>query len=416
MTAISGLSVAQPQQVKGDSDTIWPKQITGSDIYFEYFIQGKDTVLRFTGKGGIWDKYCPQFDQYKSTVTYVEIGEGITPVGGLAACPKLKRISLPNGLKQINHGAFQFDSNLRQINFPEGLETIMSNAFNKTGLPDTLKLPVSLLLIEGGAFANSRNVTCIEVPMKIDSLSNSFNRISSLLSVTLPANLYFLAFGAFSEDTLLRTIYNLRVNPVIINEKIQRAFYRLNRSKCRLVVPTSAVETYKNTPVWKDFMIEGGGISVGVCFNDKRKGNVYGLENRFYRKGENVTLYAEPYSGCTFSGWKSNGQLLSIANPLSFRVTKDTMIQACFDGEIAVREPLKPVSASVAIYPNPTGDMFSVRSESPVELLEVSDLSGRVLLRTERTAQADVSSLPQGIYLVRVRTEKGSCVKKLVRK
>ena len=77
---------------------------------------------------------------------------------------------------------------------------------------------------------------------------------------------------------------------------------------------------------------------------------------------------------------------------------------------------MKPVSASVAIYPNPTGDMFSVRSESPVELLEVSDLSGRVLLRTERTAQADVSSLPQGIYLVRVRTEKGSCVKKLVRK
>lgn len=252
--------------------------------------------------------------------------------------------------------------------------------------------------------------------MKIDSLPNAFYRISSLLSVTLPANLKFLSFGAFSEDTLLRTIYNLKVNPVIINEKLQRAFHGLDRSKCRLIVPTASVELYKSTPVWKDFMIEAGGISVGVCFNDKYKGNVYGLENRFYKKGEKVTLRAEPYNGCTFSGWKCNGQLLSTANSLNFTVTQDTMIQACFDGEIAVREPLKTESASVTLYPNPTGDLFSVHSESPVEEIVVIDLSGRVLLRTEQTSHADVSALPQGLYLVRVRTEKGSCVKKLVRR
>ena len=416
MTAISGLSVAQPQQVKGDSDTIWPKQITGTNMYFEYFIQGKDTILRFTGKGHMGARQAPQWNKYKATVTCIEVGEGIQTVDGLAGCPKLRKLTLPNGLKKINSGTFQFDSNLRQINFPNGLEYIKTQAFDKTGLPDTLKLPASLLLIEGGAFMEGKNATCIEVPMKIDSLPNAFYRISSLLSVTLPANLKFLSFGAFSEDTLLRTIYNLKVNPVIINEKLQRAFHGLDRSKCRLIVPTASVELYKSTPVWKDFMIEAGGISVGVCFNDKYKGNVYGLENRFYKKGEKVTLRAEPYNGCTFSGWKCNGQLLSTANSLNFTVTQDTMIQACFDGEIAVREPLKTESASVTLYPNPTGDLFSVHSESPVEEIVVIDLSGRVLLRTEQTSHADVSALPQGLYLVRVRTEKGSCVKKLVRR
>ena len=135
----------------------------------------------------------------------------------------------------------------------------------------------------------------------------------------------------------------------------------------------------------------------------------------FLDVGEKVTLTAEPRGQCTFSGWKCNGQLLSTANPLSFTVTKDTMIQACFDGEIAVREPLKPVSASVTIYPNPTGEMFSVRSESPVERVSVYDLSGRRLIQVERSNMVQTATLPQGMYMVEIRTEKGSCVKKLVK-
>ena len=410
-------SIGQLQQANGDSDTIWPKQITGSDIYFEYYIQGKDTVLRFTGKGGIWDKYCPQFNQYKSTVTYVEIGEGITPVGGLAACPRLKKVSLPNGLKQINKGAFEYDSNLQHVIFPEGLQSILTNAFGRTGLSDSLKFPVSLLFLGGNCFQYCP-LTFVELPLKLDTLNGGVFAFCPFLStVVFPANLSEIVTTSFYWDTLLQHIVNLNITPQIIVEKPSvKAFHGLDRSKCRLIVPTASVELYKSTPVWKDFMIEAGGISVGVCFNDKYKGNVYGLENRFYKKGEKVTLRAEPYNGCTFSGWKCNGQLLSTANPLSFTVTKDTMIQACFDGEVAVREPLKPVSASVTIYPNPTGDMFSVRSESQVEEIVVSDLSGRVLLRTERTSHADVSALPQGLYLVRVRTEKGSCVRKLVRR
>ena len=411
-------NVFRSQDVSADSDTIWPKQITGTDMYFEYLIQGKDTILRFTGKGHLSSRKAGEWYKYKATITCVEVCEGIKTVDGLASCPKLKKVTLPNGLKKINKEAFRYDSNLRQINFPEGLDSIFGYAFYQAGSPeDSLRFPASLSYIAGNCFLYNK-FTYVEVPMKIDSFLSgaSFGECHFLSTVILPANLGYMPMNTFSGDTSLRQIYNLNVHPIIINEKIQRAFYRLNRSKCRLIVPTASVELYKSTPVWKDFMIEAGGISVGVCFNDKYKGNVYGLENRFYKKGEKVTLRAEPYNGCTFSGWKCNGQLLSTANPLSFTVTKDTMIQACFDGEVAVREPLKPVSASVTIYPNPTGDMFSVRSESQVEEIVVSDLSGRVLLRTERTSHADVSALPQGLYLVRVRTEKGSCVKKLVRR
>ena len=359
--------------------------------------------------------YSSYWNKYKATVTSIEIGNGIRSVDGLCCCPNLKRVTLPSGLIRINDGAFQYDSNLHRIVFPDGLKYIMTNAFEQAGISDTLRFPASLLSFGALSFKGTR-VTHVEVPFKIDTLRGVFTYCSFLSSAVLPATLREIPGGYEFVSTPLECLWNLSVKPQNIVEKNMKAFYGVDRSKCRLVVPTASVELYKNTPVWKDFMIEGGGISVGVCFNDKYKGNVYGLENRFYKKGEKVTLRAEPYNGCTFSGWKCNGQLLSTANPLSFTVTKDTMIQACFDGEIAVREPLKPVSASVTIYPNPTGDMFSVRSESPVEEIVVSDLSGRVLLRTEQTSHADVSALPQGLYLVRVRTEKGSCEKKLVRR
>ena len=395
-----------------------PQRIGDSRVYWEL----RNDTMFITGKGRmVYDKakpYAP-WSNMRKKIKHVEISEGVTNIasGAFRACYQLTSVHLPQSLRGIGDDAFGNDSNLKHLSFPDLLDSIGFRAFSHSGLSDTLVLPKHLCF--SGAISYT-NITYVEVPYKIDSV-NGFDN-SLLKSAIIPAGSSYLDLAAFCNDSLLQCVIDLSIRPQTFHPHSQDdpsnsiTFKNVNRSKCRLVVPTSAVETYKNTPVWKDFLhIEGGGISVGVCFNDKMKGYVHGIENRFYKKGEKVTLTAEPRGQCTFSGWKSNGQLISTANPLSFTVTQDTMLQACFDGEIAVREPLKPVSASVTIYPNPTGDMFSVRSGSQVEEIVVSDLSGRVLLRTERTAQADVSALPQGLYLVRIRTEKGSCVKKLVK-
>ncbi|MCR5190434.1 MAG: leucine-rich repeat protein [Bacteroidales bacterium] len=353
---------------------------------------------------------------------YAVVEEGVTfiPESSFSGCYKLVAVSLPQSMRSIGRLTFSTDSNLRHVGFTDYIDTINYKAFYKTGLYDTLKLPKHLSFFGTGSFYATK-ITHVEVPYKVDTVGGL--GATPLKSVVLPAGSSYL-YGTFSNDSMLECIVDLSVRPQVLyaysfgdpSDPITLAY--VSRSKCRLVVPTSAVETYKNTPVWKDFLqIEGGGISVGVCFNDKRKGDVEGLENRFYKKGEKLTLVAYPRSGCSFTGWKTkDGKVISTSNALHVTVTQDTMLQACFDGEISVREPLKTASASVTLYPNPTGDLFTVRSESTVEEIVVSDLSGRVLLRTERTSHADVSALPQGLYLVRVRTEKGSCVKKLVRR
>ena len=402
--AINVFVLAQPQRI-GNSNTFW---------------EARGDTLFISGNGRMERVLPIPWNNAKKTMRYAIVEEGVTfiPESSFSGCYKLVAVSLPQSMRSIGRNTFSADSNLRHVGFTDYIDTINYNAFSRTGLYDTLKLPKHLSFFGASSFYATK-ITHVEVPYKVDTVGGL--GATPLKSVVLPAGSSYL-YETFCYDSLLECIVDLSVRPQILHAYSYGdpsnpvTLARVSRSKCRLVVPTSAVETYKSTPVWKDFLhIEGGGISVGVCFNDKMKGYVHGIENRFYKKGEKVTLTAEPRGQCTFSGWKSNGQLISTANPLSFTVTQDTMLQACFDGEIAVREPLKPVSASVTIYPNPTGDMFSVRSGSQVEEIVVSDLSGRVLLRTERTAQADVSALPQGLYLVRIRTEKGSCVKKLVK-
>lgn len=403
-----------------------PQRIWESDTYWE--VKG-DTIV-FTGNGRIGyisNRPLP-WGSYKKNIKYAIICEGITfiPYGTLSYCYKLVNVSLPQSLNSIGMDAFYKDSNLKYIALPNNLDSIGQAAFYLTGLHDTLKFPENVFFIYGSSFTFNK-ITHVEVPYKVDTLYEAFQR-TTLSSAILPAGLRHMR-TAFCLDSLLRTIVCLATVPPTFYHPHEptpadpsgyrgHTFYEVNRSGCRLIVPTSAVETYRNTPVWQDFMIEAGGLSVGVCFNDKRKGNVEGLGNRFYKKGEKVSLQAVPRGQCTFSGWKNpDGKVISTANPLVFTVTQDTMLQACFEGEVSVREAEQTVRTgdNVMLFPNPAGDRFSVRSDAAVKELTLYDLSGRQLMQKENAEEMDISALPQGIYLVRVRTDKGGCMKKLVK-
>ena len=74
----------------------------------------------------------------------------------------------------------------------------------------------------------------------------------------------------------------------------------------------------------------------------------------------------------------------------------------------------------ITLLPNPTGGILTVTStQSPVQCVEISDLSGRVLLRRETHENAvriDLSALSDGIYLVRITTRDGISVRKVIKR
>jgi uncharacterized repeat protein (TIGR02543 family) len=122
-------------------------------------------------------------------------------------------------------------------------------------------------------------------------------------------------------------------------------------------------------------------------------------------------------AGCDFSGWfTDNG---TFANAWDFEidlVTQDTTLWAKWSKLTTGITEMK--SVSVKIYPNPVTDEMRIESSDlKINQVEISDLSGRIIyMFANPINQINVSALPQGIYFVRMETNKGIVTEKFVKK
>ncbi len=80
-----------------------------------------------------------------------------------------------------------------------------------------------------------------------------------------------------------------------------------------------------------------------------------------------------------------------------------------------VNIPNSPVSSNQnnKLYPNPTNGILSINDAS-VKKLEVLNLSGTLLLSKENSSELDLTNYPKGIYMVKIYTDKGISVEKVM--
>ena len=71
--------------------------------------------------------------------------------------------------------------------------------------------------------------------------------------------------------------------------------------------------------------------------------------------------------------------------------------------------------SSVRLYPNPTSGRFFVEAEGVISV-EVLDLNGRVAMRSVGESSIDMTSLSNGVYVVRVLSDNGVSIHKIVKK
>jgi hypothetical protein len=65
------------------------------------------------------------------------------------------------------------------------------------------------------------------------------------------------------------------------------------------------------------------------------------------------------------------------------------------------------------IYPNPTGNVLNFSLATPFEMI---DLQGRILLKSEKAVKSvNITDLPSGVYFVKLKTEKGEVIKKVLK-
>lgn len=73
---------------------------------------------------------------------------------------------------------------------------------------------------------------------------------------------------------------------------------------------------------------------------------------------------------------------------------------------------------SINMYPNPSGNVVNIKADSNIQSLEMYDIQGRLLqalMLNTTEATIDISKRASGIYFMKVKTEQGIKVEKLVR-
>jgi len=136
-------------------------------------------------------------------------------------------------------------------------------------------------------------------------------------------------------------------------------------------------------------------------------------------EGDLVARPTDPErTGYDFKGWFTDNN--TFANEWDFDndfVTGDMALYAKWELQDGIENY---AGSAVHVYPNPTtGKLRITNYELRIEGIEIFDIYGRKIsshhLITTSSNQIDISHLPEGVYFVKIQTEAGEVVKKVVK-
>jgi len=136
-----------------------------------------------------------------------------------------------------------------------------------------------------------------------------------------------------------------------------------------------------------------------------------------YEANATATVTATAYTGYKFINWTKSGIEISTENPYNFTVTEDVELVANFEEEVGIE---KIEIDAIKIYPNPTTNKLRIESgELRIDSIEIFDIHGRAQKTESRKQKGkilmDISELPIGVYFLRIITEQGEVVRKVLK-
>jgi hypothetical protein len=123
-----------------------------------------------------------------------------------------------------------------------------------------------------------------------------------------------------------------------------------------------------------------------------------------------IPVYTAPAAGIYYFGFNDN----SAATPTAVNMRLDTFN---FATNLSTNDVL---SSEFGIYPNPVKNVINFNSSvnALVSTIELTDLNGRTVKTVKVNAtegQISVSDLATGMYMMKITTDQGVAVKKIVK-
>ncbi len=198
-------------------------RIIGSDAFHNTGLKGDLIIPEGVEKIG---------ESFSETGTFNVGDHSNGDTGAFSYCQNLLgNLELPSTLKQIEHGAFNFDEFEGSLILPQNLEFIGAYAFNRNNYTGELRIPESVRYIGAGAFSRTKFSGSLEIPAGIKTIyQNSFQGASFSGSLILPDGVleiqsYAFEGCAFKGELLLPSSVRTLGNYAFCNTKINNVVF-----------------------------------------------------------------------------------------------------------------------------------------------------------------------------------------------
>ena len=271
-------------------------------------------------------------------------------------------VVIETGVTSIGNFAFAGLTNLTSITISGSVTRIGYWAFKFCEKLSSITIPDSVTTIEGCAFAEAGLIS-ITIPNSVTKIGlKTFYDCKNLTSITIHSGVTSIGEYAFSGCTNLTLITNHNPVPTKIESSV---FYKMDQGACTLAVPIGSVSDYQEAEVWKEFNIVG--IEVGIVETDNYP---------------SLQVYPNPTSG---------------------------EIQVTIAGQ--ARNELQVTSIEVYDVMGRKIQSFGCGS-SPQR---VSGSNFQNLETSKHKTIINLSNLPTGVYFLKIQTDDGAVVRKVVK-
>ncbi len=222
----------------------------GNDIEYEKIGENEVRFHRRWKKVTGFKEYFPGKSNYSHYSGTVIIPERVTDVKGEIG-PKGKVYTVTElGTRGRDNGAFFFARDLREVSVPGTVKVIFDTTFEGCSFLHKLTLNEGIEEIEGGAFFFCETLHAITIPNSVKKIGeNAFAACICLTEVTIGTGLKTL-YGTFSSQNRIEKVTCLSLEPPVLNEK---SFTDKVYDNAELFVPYNSIEDYKRFPFWRNF-------------------------------------------------------------------------------------------------------------------------------------------------------------------
>jgi hypothetical protein len=397
---------------------------------------------------------------YCTGLTTITIPNSVTSIGAetFNGCSGLTSISIPNSITSIGGYAFQSCTSLTSIDIPSSITSLSVGAFYYCSGLTTLTIPSSVTAIGINAFSNCTsltNLTCLgSTPPTLGA--DCFKNVTKVTDVFVATDAAVIAYKADAAW--------IGYFPGMIMKKGIPSSFDVDGIKYN-TTSANTVEIVANSPIYTGAItIPSSVVYDGVTYNLTAIGNsafynCSGLtsvsipssvttigQNSF--QGTGLTSLTLPSSITSIQAYAFSG-CTSLTSVNCLGSTPPSLGSDCFSGT-SITDVFVPTDAAVTAYKantdwigyfsgtiikkntttalstfgNQKVKIYTTASEIVIDGLsnattvELYNLNGMQLqtLRSQSNESVSISSLPQGLYIVKLITSEDTIERKVLKK